>query len=53
MEYILLICGIFWIVAGLIANTKNPVLFKVLPFFTGVATCLCAMDLMEWVNIFK
>lgn len=56
MEILLMICGCYWIVSSLILNTKNwssALFFKVLPFFTGVITCLCAMDMLNWVNIFR
>ena len=55
MEIILMVCGVFWIVFSLIQNTRNiksALVFKVIPFFTGVATIVCAMDLLSWVNIF-
>ncbi len=55
MEIVLMVCGIFWIVFSLIQNTKNlisAIIFKVVPFFTGLATILCAMDLFGWTNIF-
>ena len=51
----LMICGVFWIVHALIINTRNTasaIFFKVIPFFTGLATIMCAMDLFGWVNIF-
>lgn len=55
MEYILLVCGLIWIIFGLTMNTKNFVsalVFRVLPFFTGVAACMCAMDLMGYISVF-
>ena len=55
MEIILMVCGAFWITSALITNTKNiksAIFFKVIPFFTGLATIVCAMDLFGWVNIF-
>lgn len=55
MEIILMICGTFWIIYALMTNTKNiasAIFFKVIPFFTGLATIVCAMDLFGWVNIF-
>lgn len=54
-ELILLICGIYWISAALIVNTKTfiaAVVAKVIPFFTGLAVLLCAADLYGWINIF-
>ena len=55
MEIILMVCGAFWIISALMTNTKNiqsAIFFKVIPFFTGLATIVCAMDLFGWVNIF-
>lgn len=55
METILMICGIYWIFFSLIQNTlnfKSAIVFKVIPFFAGLATVVCAMDLLGWVNIF-
>ena len=48
MEIILMVCGAFWIVFSLVNITKNiksAIFFKVIPFFTGLATIVCAMDL--------
>lgn len=56
MEILLMICGCYWIIFSLILNTKDfksGLLFKVIPFFSGVANCICAMDMMEWINIFR
>lgn len=55
MGIILMVCGAYWIANALLLNTKNwqsAMLFKVIPFFTGLATIVCAMDLFGWVNIF-
>jgi len=55
MEIILMVCGAFWIIFSLLNNTRNiksAIFFKVIPFFTGLAAILCAMDLFGWVNIF-
>ena len=55
MEIIMMVCGVFWIAFSLIINTKNfasAIYFKVIPFFTGLAVIMCAMDLLGWVNIF-
>ena len=55
MEIILMACGSFWIISALMISTKNiksAIFFKVIPFFTGLATIVCAMDLFGWVNIF-
>jgi hypothetical protein len=55
MEIILMVCGAFWIISALMTNTRNiksAIFFKVIPFFTGLATIVCAMDLLDWVNIF-
>ena len=55
MGVILMICGIFWIISALALNTKNfasAIFFKIIPFFTGLANIVCAMDLFGWVNIF-
>lgn len=56
MEYLLMACGVYWIIFGLTQKTKNfqsSLVYKVIPFFTGVATCLCSMDILGWVSIFK
>jgi hypothetical protein len=55
MEIILMVCGVFWIISALVLNTKgwkSAIFFKVIPFFTGLTTIVCAMDLFGWVNIF-
>lgn len=55
MGIILMVCGAYWISNALLLSTKNwqsAMLFKVIPFFTGLATMVCAMDLFGWVNIF-
>lgn len=55
MEIILMVCGVFWIIFSLITITRNiqsAIVYKVIPFFTGLATIMCAMDLFGWVNIF-
>lgn len=55
MGIILMVCGMYWIISALIINTKNvlsAILFKVIPFFTGLVTIMCAMNLFGWVNIF-
>lgn len=55
MGIVLMICGAFWIISALMLNTKewkSAIFFKVIPFFTGLATIVCAMDLFGWVNIF-
>lgn len=55
MGIILMICGVYWTANALLLNTKNwqsALLFKVIPFFTGLANIVCAMDLFGWVNIF-
>ena len=56
MRIILMICGVFWVVYSFVTNThnfKSAVAFKVIPFFTGFLTILCAMNLFGWVSIFK
>lgn len=57
MEILLLACSFYWIVFALTLNVKsgllNKVLFKVIPFFTGVATCLVAMNMIGWVSIWN
>lgn len=56
MEIILMVCGVFWIIFSLLNITKNiksAIFFKVIPFFTGLATIVCAMDLLGWISIFK
>ena len=55
MAYILLVCGCWNIFAALTCNTsgmKAAAFFKVIPFFTGCAACMCAMDMLGWVSIF-
>lgn len=55
MGIVLMICGAFWIIFSFLNNTcniKSAIFFKVIPFFTGLATIVCAMDLFGWVNIF-
>ena len=55
MGIILMICGCIWIVQSLILNTKNfksVIFFKVIPFFTGVATIFCAMNIFGWIHVF-
>lgn len=54
MAVTLMICGVFWIALGLVVHTKNfrsALCFKVIPFFTGLAVMLCAMNLFGWVNL--
>lgn len=56
MEIILMICGVFWVGYSFITytnNIKSSIIFKVIPFFTGFLTILCAMNLFGWVNIFN
>ena len=57
MEILLLACSFYWITIALILNVKSglltKILFKVIPFFTGVVVCLIAMNLMGWVNIWN
>lgn len=53
MAIALMICGVFWIAFSLVVRTKNfisALCFKVIPFFTGLAVILCAMNLLGWVN---
>lgn len=55
MGIVLMICGAFWITFSLLNNTRNiksAIFFKVIPFFTGLATVVCAIDLFGWVSIF-
>lgn len=55
MGIILMVCGAYWIANALLLNTKGwqaAMLFKVIPFFTGLANIVCAMDVFGWVNIF-
>lgn len=55
MRIILMVCGTFWIIFSLTQHTmnfKSAMFYKVIPFFTGLATIVCAMDLFGWVNIF-
>lgn len=55
MGIILMICGTLWIIGAFIVNAKDfasAIICKVIPFFTGLAVIMCAMDLFGWVNIF-
>ena len=55
MGIILMVCGVIWCILGLITNTRNiqsAIVYKVVPFFTGLANIVCAMNLFGWVNIF-
>ena len=55
MGTILIICGVYWVIFSLITNTKSllsAIIFKIIPFFTGLATIICAMDVFGWINIF-
>lgn len=55
MGIILMICGCIWIIQSLILNTKNfksAIFFKVIPFFTGIATIFCAMNIFGWIHVF-
>ena len=52
---ILMICSLYWIIFSLIQitqNFKSALVFKVIPFFTGLATMICAMNLFGWIGIF-
>ena len=54
MAIIVMVCGIYWMFVGLIQNTNNlrsSIVYKVLPFFTGMLALLVAMDWMCWINI--
>lgn len=54
MAVTLMICGVFWVALGLVVHTKNfksALCFKIIPFFTGLAVMLCAMNLFGWVNL--
>ena len=56
MEKVLFVCGVYEIVVSLLNNAHgilNRVLLKIIQFFVGMATLLCAMDLIGWVNIFN
>lgn len=55
MEIILMICGAYWIFFSLINHTNNvksSIIYKVIPFFTGLANIVCAADMFGWVSIF-
>lgn len=55
MGIVLMVCGVFWIIFSLLqhaSNVKSSVFYKVIPFFTGFVTVICAMDLFDWVSIF-
>jgi hypothetical protein len=52
--WITLICGVLWIVYSLILNTKNfvsAIFFKVIPFFTGLASIFVSGILFGFINI--
>ena len=54
MAIVIMVCGIYWMFFGLIQNTNNlrsSIVYKVLPFFTGMLALLVAMDWMCWINI--
>ena len=54
MAIVVMVCGIYWMFFGLIQNTNNlrsSIVYKVLPFFTGMLALLVAMDWMCWINI--
>ena len=57
MEFLLLACGCYWIMWSSTLNVKsgllNKILFKILPFFTGIVVCLITMNMMGWVNIWQ
>jgi hypothetical protein len=55
MEILLMFCGCWFIFSSLIVKAndfKSSLVFKVMPFFTGAITCICAMDIMGWINVF-
>lgn len=55
MKYLLMVCGVYWIIFSLTQHTRNfksSFVYKVIPFFTGILVCLCSMDMFGWINIF-
>jgi hypothetical protein len=54
LGWITLVCGILWILYSLIMNTKNlksSVVYKVIPFFTGLSNIFVTAVLWGWINI--
>jgi hypothetical protein len=54
VEIIVLVSGVFMIVFSLIMNTKNlksSIVFKVIPFFLGLADIFVFAVLMGWIII--
>ena len=52
----LMICGVFWLGFALCQHTRNfksSLIYKILPFFTGLAAIVCAADSFGWVSIFR
>lgn len=33
-------------------NIKSAIVYKIIPFFTGLSCFICAMDLLGWINVF-
>ena len=55
MPIVLTICAFYWIVIAFGIKTRNfpsTFIFKVLPLSRGLATFLCAMNGVGWVQIF-
>lgn len=51
---ILIICGAFWIMSSFLNNTKNVVsaiVYKVIPFTTGMITIGIALGMLDVISI--
>lgn len=57
VEILLLACAFYWLIFSLTIKIDGKfiycLLFKAIPFFTGVAVGLIAMNMMGWVNIWQ
>ena len=55
MEILLLACACYWLTFSLTIRINGKfiycLLFKAIPFFTGVVVALIVMNMMGWVNI--
>lgn len=53
-EILLIICGSWWILSGLVNKTKNfksSIFYNVIPFFTGVIVIGIALAMIGVINI--
>lgn len=54
MTYALLVIGILWMIFGMFCSTKGPsatLVFKVIPFLTGMYTTAYAANVLGWLTI--